>query len=186
VIEPPAAAPDVVIAPMRRRHLRGVVRIEEETNHRPWSQSLFAGELKMPASRNYVVALAGAVVVGFGGVMYVGDDAHLTTIAVHPAEQRNQIGSRLLLALTRCAVHDGVEAMTLEVRATNRGAQEMYRQFGYAPGGIRPQYYKDVGEDALIMWAHDLSSAVMAERLDTIETGLRNPMRTIGLGLNAA
>ena len=49
--------PDVVIAPMRRRHLRGVLSIEQVTNHRPWSLGLFMGELRMPTSRSYVVAL---------------------------------------------------------------------------------------------------------------------------------
>ena len=184
--DPGRAEPEVVVAPMRRRHLRGVVSIEEMTNHRPWSSSLFAGELKMPTSRVYVVALEGSVVLGFGGVMYVADEAHLTTIAVHPAEQRNQIGTRLMLALIRCCISDGVDAMTLEVRMTNSAAQEMYRRFGFAPGGIRPQYYADVGEDALIMWAHGLGSGAMAERLHSIEAGLRSPLRTIGLGLDAA
>ncbi len=176
----------IVIEPMRRRHLRGVVSIEERTNHRPWSLSLFAGELKMPTSRVYVVALEDSVVLGFAGAMYVGDEAHITTVAVHPAEMRQQIATRLMLAVTRCCLADGIGALTLEVRITNRPAQELYRRFGYAPGGIRPQYYRDVGEDALIMWCHDLASEPMRQRLDSIEAGLRSPLVTRGLGPSAA
>lgn len=183
-----AAEPErrIVIEPMRRRHLRGVVSIEERTNHRPWSLSLFAGELKMPTSRVYVVALENSVVLGFAGAMYVGDEAHITTVAVHPAEMRQQIATRLMLAVTRCCLTDGIGAVTLEVRITNRPAQELYRRFGYAPGGIRPQYYRDVGEDALIMWCHDLASDSMRARLDSIEAGLRSPLVTRGLGPSAA
>ena len=183
---PPQSERRIVIEPMRRRHLRGVVSIEERTNHRPWSLSLFAGELKMPTSRVYVVALEDSVVLGFAGAMYVGDEAHITTVAVHPAEMRQQIATRLMLTLTRCCIVDGIDALTLEVRITNRPAQELYRRFGFAPGGIRPQYYRDVGEDALIMWCHDLASPSMGQRLDALEAGLRSPLVTRGLGPSAA
>jgi ribosomal-protein-alanine N-acetyltransferase len=172
---------DVVIAPMRRRHLRGVVRIEQQTNHRPWSSSLFAGELALPQSRRYVVALDGAVVCGFGGVMLTGHEAHVTNIAVHPVHHRRGIGTRLMTVLMGACRAAEVDDVTLEVRMSNRGAQEMYRRFGFAPGGVRPRYYADVGEDALIMWAHDLLSDGYVERLSRIASSLDPALRTAGL-----
>ena len=69
------------------------------------------------------------------------DDGHVTTIAVDPAWQRHGIGTRLLLALCREAVDRGVKALTLEVRAGNEPAQAMYRRFGFAPAGVRKNYY---------------------------------------------
>ncbi len=170
----------VVIAPMRRRHLRGVVQIEQQTNHRPWSHGLFAGELRMPSSRFYVVALSGSVVVGFGGVMLTTAEAHVTNVAVDPAHHRQGIGTRLMAVLMRGCIERDIDDVTLEVRVSNRGAQELYRGFGFAPGGIRPNYYADIGEDALIMWAHDLRSASYGQRLDALITGLGDELRTDG------
>jgi len=170
----------VVIAPMRRRHLRGVVEIERQTNHRPWSHGLFAGELRMPTSRIYVVALAGSVVVGFGGVMLTTVEAHLTNVAVDPTQHRRGIGTRLMLVLMRRCIESDVDDVTLEVRLGNHAAQELYRRFGFAPGGIRPKYYADINEDALIMWAHDLRNDTTAARLATLESGLDGQLWTDG------
>ena len=174
------ASSSVVIEPMKRRHLRGVVAIENQTNHRPWSHGLFAGELRLMPSRYYVVALDGPVVAGFGGLMFTGHEAHLTNIAVDPAQHRHGIATRMMLVLMRACLDRGVEDLTLEVRITNVAAQELYRRFGFAPGGIRPNYYSDLGEDALIMWANDLSSPASLERLDRIDSGLPTPLRTEG------
>lgn len=169
-----------VVAPMRRRHLRGVLAIEQQTNHRPWSLGLFLGELRMPTSRSYFVALDGHRVVGFAGLMLTADGGHLTNIAVHPDRRREGIGDRLMLVLMREAVRRGLSAVTLEVRTSNTGAQELYRRFGYAPGGIRRNYYADVGEDGLIMWAHEIDTDTYAERLGRIEAALASPLLTDG------
>ncbi len=170
----------IVISPMRRRHLRGVVAIENRVNHRPWSQSLFAGELRLPDTRRYLVALEGAVVIGFGGVMYTGFEAHVTNIAVDPDRRREQIATRLLLTLLDDCRARGVDEVTLEVRMSNDAAQALYHRFGFAPGGVRPNYYADISEDALIMWAHDLRSDEMERRLANLEAALRSPLVTSG------
>ncbi len=167
-----AEAIDVVLAPMRRRHLRGVLRIEEGAYPRPWSMSLFLSELALGGQRTYLVAKVGGKVVGYGGVMYVLPDAHITTIAVDEPARRQAVGTRLLLALARAAVAKGATALTLEVRTSNAGAQELYRRFAFAPAGVRKNYYADTGEDAIVMWAHDIDSAAYAERLDRIAAGI--------------
>lgn len=169
----PAVVDDrVVIAPMRRRHLRGVLAIEQRTNHRPWSFGLFMGELRMPTSRVYVVALDRHQVLGFGGLMLTGAEGHVTNIAVDPDHRRRHLATRMLLVLFREALALGLEDLTLEVRMSNDGAQELYRRFGFAPGGVRRNYYADLGEDALIMWANDIGSPSARDRLDAIQAGL--------------
>src|SRR5688572_26398036 len=80
----PEGGLDVVIAPMERRHLKSVLRIEGEVFPRPWSMSLFLSELALRATRAYYVARAGRHVVGYGGVMMSDTDGHITTIAVDP------------------------------------------------------------------------------------------------------
>ena len=74
--------------------------------------------------------------------------------------------------LVREAVARGTTALTLEVRMGNEPARALYQRFGFAPAGVRKNYYAEVGEDALIMWAHDIDGAEYGERLDRIEAGL--------------
>jgi ribosomal-protein-alanine N-acetyltransferase len=165
-----AALPDVRIAPMRHRHLRAVLQIEEAVYPRPWSANLFVSEIGRRADRRYVVALAPGPwsrrqAVGYAGVLVQSGEAHVSTVAVHPAYRRRKIATRLLLELMREAVALGAEAATLEVRTGNRGAQRLYQAFGFAPVGVRPGYYAETGEDALIMWVHDLQGAEFAATL---------------------
>ncbi len=163
---------EVHITPMRRRHLRGVVRIESQVYPRPWSHSLFVSELALRSSRSYVVAKVGREVVGYAGLMMSLTDGHVTTIAVDPAWHRHEIGTRLLLTLAHEAIDRGALAMTLEVRLSNRGAQEMYKRFGFDAVGVRKGYYGDTGEDALVMWSYEVSEAPFQRLLEGIERGI--------------
>jgi ribosomal-protein-alanine N-acetyltransferase len=160
---------EVTIGPMRRRHLRSVVRIEQAVYPRPWSMGLFMSELGYRGSRVYIVVRVGSTVVGYGGLMLVADDGHITTLAVDPDWHRQRLGTRLLLALATAAIDRGAKNLTLEVRASNHAAQELYRAFGFAPAGIRKGYYVETKEDAIIMWANDVDEPAYAERLAAIE-----------------
>jgi ribosomal-protein-alanine N-acetyltransferase len=159
----------VELVAMKRRHLRGVLKIEQQVYPRPWSLGLFLSELALRTSRVYVVAKVGVTVVGYAGLMLVAGDGHVTTIAVDPAWHRRGIGTRLLLALHRAGIAEGCTGLTLEVRVSNAAAQEMYRRFGYAPAGIRKNYYSESNEDALVMWAHDVDLPDHTARLNEIE-----------------
>ncbi|MCB1028379.1 MAG: ribosomal protein S18-alanine N-acetyltransferase [Microthrixaceae bacterium] len=157
---------------MRRRHLAAVVRIEEATNGHPWSRDLFANELLQPTSRHYLVAMIGPQVVGFGGLMQVADEGHITTMAVDRPHQRRGIGAALLVELMELAIDAGVVDATLEVRVSNDAAQAMYRRFGFAPEGVRPRYYRSPTEDALILWARGIDRAAYRRRLESIRAKL--------------
>jgi len=170
-----AVAGAVRVAPFRRRHLRAVVRIEEEAYPKPWSSTLFLTELAQRSSRRYTVALLGPLVVGYAGLMVVGDEGHVTTLTVDPAWHRRGIGTVLLLDLARAAPTLGVRHLTLEVRVGNDAAQILYRRFGFAPVGVRKNYYAETGEDALVMWVHDIDSADYAERLALLESSAAAP-----------
>jgi ribosomal-protein-alanine N-acetyltransferase len=159
----------VVLGPMRRRHVRAVLRIEEQVYPRPWSSSLFLSELALRSSRAYFVAKVGREVVGYAGVMISFEDAHVTTIAVDPAWQRRGIATRLLVALARESLVRGARNLTLEVRMSNRGAQALYRRFGFGPVGVRKNYYPETNEDALVMWVHDIDTREYADLLTRLE-----------------
>jgi [ribosomal protein S18]-alanine N-acetyltransferase len=172
-----ADALEVRITPMRRRHLRGVLRIEQQVYPRPWTFGLFLGEISQRTSRVYLVARVGSDVVGYAGMFRAVDDGHITTIAVDPAWQRRGIATRMLLALARAAVERGCKNLTLEVRMSNSGAQALYQRFGFVPAGVRKGYYPETGEDALVMWANDVDTELFAARLGEIERGV--PGRTV-------
>jgi ribosomal-protein-alanine N-acetyltransferase len=168
----PLADLHVELVTMKRRHLRSVLRIEAQVYPRPWTLGLFLSELSLRPSRVYLVAKVHGTVVGFAGLMVTVDEGHVTTIAVDPAWHRRGIGARLLVALARAAVARGCRGLTLEVRMSNEPAQAMYRRFGFAPAGVRKGYYPETGEDALVMWAHDVDRPEYAAKLDGIEAGL--------------
>jgi ribosomal-protein-alanine N-acetyltransferase len=161
---------EVRISPMRRRHLRGVLRIENQVYPRPWTLGLFMSELGFRHTRVYLVARVGTTVVGYAGMMLVEPDGHVTTVAVDPAWRRCGIATRLLLAVARDAADLGAENLTLEVRMSNEPAKALYRRFGFAPAGVRKGYYAETGEDALVMWATDVNTPRYRARLDAIET----------------
>ena len=165
----PDPAPTVLVQPMRRRHLRSVLRIEQQVYPRPWSSSLFLSELALRSTRAYYVARVGRELVGYAGLMMTLDEGHITTIAVDPRRHRSKIGTRLLLVLAREAITRGATALTLEVRMSNTAAQDMYRRFGFGPVGVRKNYYQEVNEDALVMWANVVDQPAYAELLASIE-----------------
>ncbi len=162
----------VQLVPMRRRHLRSVLRIEAQVYPRPWSLSLFMSELALRSTRAYYVARVEGMVVGYAGLMITADDGHVTTIAVDPAWHRRKIATRLMLVLAGEAIRRGATGLTLEVRVGNNGAQALYRQFGFHPAGIRRNYYVETNEDALVMWADDVDGPEYAQRLARIEAGV--------------
>jgi len=170
--EPIASELEVRLLAMRRRHLRSVLRIEARAYPVPWSMSLFLSELALRSTRAYYVAFVGRQLVGYAGLMMTLDDGHITTIAVDPAWHRHKIGSRLLLVLAREAIRRGATSLTLEVRLGNKAAQNLYRQFGFRPVGVRKNYYAETKEDALVMWAEDVAGEEYAKLLTQIEAGI--------------
>lgn len=165
-------AVSVHLVPMRRRHLRSVLRIEGQVYPKPWTLSLFLGELSLRSSRYYIVARVGGEVVGYAGIMLSLDEAHVTTIAVDPEWQRHGIGRRLLINLARAAVARNARHLTLEVRVSNSPAQRLYQEFGFETEGLRKNYYAESREDALIMWAHWIDSDAYSRRLGAIEASI--------------
>lgn len=154
----PSPVAVVDLAPLRGGHLGQVLRVEESASARPWSRAAFVTELSRQ-DRRYLVATdpgeSGDRVVGFAGAALLGDAAHVMTIAVAPAQQGRGVGARLLDGLLAEVVGAGLRAATLEVRTSNVAARRLYRRAGFTEAGVRPAYYPD-GEDAVIMWHHDL------------------------------
>ncbi|AXV05442.1 Ribosomal-protein-S18p-alanine acetyltransferase [Euzebya pacifica] len=156
----------VTVRPMVPDHLPEVLAIEQAVQPQPWTEGLFLAELAEP-TRAYRVALdPSGTVLGFGGILVAVDEMHVTTLATSADHLRRGIASHLMVELMDEALARGATAATLEVRTENHAAQRLYARFGFAPVGVRPGYYAATGEDALIMWAHDIDGADAARRLD--------------------
>lgn len=157
--------------PMRRRHLRRVMQIEERVYPRPWTHRTFVSELAgmRNGSRHYLVAYVDDTMVGYAGLMFSGNDAHVTNIAVDPDWQGRGVATEMMLDLALIAHDRGCDAMTLEVRHTNTAAQNLYRRFGFVPAGVRKRYYENT-DDAIIMWAHGVDTDEFMQRLRLIES----------------
>ena len=161
--------PGTLVREMGSGDLDQVMELEKATFTMPWSREVFVDEMQFPG-RSYLVAEYAGRVVGYGGLMVVGENAHINTLATVRPAPIPAIGSRLMLSLVARGLEGGAGHMTLEVRASNRRAQDFYRKFGLAPVGVRKHYYQD--DDALIMWAHDIRGTAYRGELDRIEEAL--------------
>jgi [ribosomal protein S18]-alanine N-acetyltransferase len=133
-----------------------IIRIERDSYPSPWSENLFRCEMTSPISRLLVGRTTRekkGEVVGYIVYWRVDDEVHLHNIAVRRDMRRKGIASRLLEEAVRCSRMEGARWITLEVRHSNQPAQRMYKKFGFTVSGVRPGYYTDTKEDALIMWA---------------------------------
>ncbi len=145
----------VRIRPMRDQDVAAVQAIDRLAFAVPWPENAYAHELHhSPHSRLWVAEAEGAAerqIIGFAVLWLILDEAHIATIAVHPARRGQGIGKRLLETMIAAAADAGSRLITLEVRAGNHIAQGLYRAYGFRVVGRRPHYYNDNREDALIM-----------------------------------
>jgi [ribosomal protein S18]-alanine N-acetyltransferase len=165
----------VELVTMRRRHVRQVMKIEAQVYPRPWSSALFLQEIVRRSDRVYLVARHEGTVVGYGGLITSGLEAHITTIAVDPAYHRTGIGTKLMLGLMDAAIERGGKTLSLEVRRSNFAAQNMYEKFGFRPVGLRPGYYVETGEDAIVMWVDQVDSPEYTAMLNRMRPKVEGP-----------
>jgi ribosomal-protein-alanine N-acetyltransferase len=115
-------------------------------------------------------------ILGYGGFWLMAGEAHISTIAVRPEWRRRGIGELLLVAMLDRAVELGGDLATLEVRVSNVAAQSLYQRYGFAKVGLRPHYYSDRGEDALIMTTKHLTSAAFQSGFQPLKAELRQKL----------
>ena len=118
----------------------------------------------------------GGNILGYGGFWLMAGEAHISTIAVRPKWRRRGIGELLLVAMLELAVELGGDVATLEVRVSNISAQSLYHRYGFAKMGLRPRYYSDRGEDALIMTTKRLTSAAFQTAFQRLKAELRQKL----------
>jgi ribosomal-protein-alanine N-acetyltransferase len=141
--------------------------VESERPRRIFPLSLLPAK---PATSS--ISAASASIIGFAGLWLMVDEAHITTIAVHPDYRRRGLGELLLTSLIDIGYEIGAKWITLEVRVSNYTAQNLYRKYGFREAGIRHRYYSDNGEDALIMWTEEIHSPSYLPRYNELKAAL--------------
>jgi ribosomal-protein-alanine N-acetyltransferase len=159
----------LALRPMAGGDLAEVLALERSVFPHPWTEGILRDELAA-RGRIYLVAEEDGRIVGYGGMMLVVDEAHIINLAVARERRGDGIATRLVLDLIERALDAGAEHLTLEVRLSNDPARRLYSRFGFAPVGIRKDYYVD--EDALIMWVTDAAGPEYRGRLAAIREEL--------------
>ncbi len=139
-----------IIREMTVSDLSQVLFIERLSFRPPWSKRIFLEELTISA-REYFVLEIQKKIIGYAGLSFILDEAHITTLAIHPRFRRKGFGELLLRFLIARARERGAAILTLEVRESNRAAQNLYKKFGFREVGKRRKYYLFPAEDAVIM-----------------------------------
>lgn len=141
------------IRPAERRDVPDLLEIEVAQFPEPWTRSMMLDEISNVETRRYTVAVEGKKIVGYLGLMFVMDELHVNTIGTLPGYEGRGIATSLMNDAWAVAKEKGVRRATLEVAVSNTRAQELYFRFGFAPVGVRKNYYERTREDALILWA---------------------------------
>lgn len=156
----------IQIRPMTMEDLPQVHAIDVASFSMPWSENSFRFELTgNPSSRVFVAEAAGEDgskrVVGMLVIWLILGEAHVGTIAVSPDCRKQGVGQKLLAEGLLSVAEEGARTSFLEVRRSNVPAQLLYQRFGYEVVGVRPRYYKDNNEDALLLTLHELDPGVL-------------------------
>ncbi len=152
--DPPASAPALRFRRMRPEDLDRVVEIEKDGFRHPWSKELLERELAHAWSTVLLAATdgpRGERIIGFVVYWLVHDEVHVLNIATAREERRRGVGRALMEQAAESGRHRGATLATLEVRRSNLAALELYRALGYRQVGVRPNYYAEEGEDAIVM-----------------------------------
>jgi ribosomal-protein-alanine N-acetyltransferase len=143
------------IVPMRPADLDGIMEIERQSFRAPWSRQVFVEELDREWAHVDVLKArepgAGPTVQAFVNYWLVRDEVHVLNVATHPAARRQGHAARLLEHVVGFANRQKCRYVTLEVRRSNQAAIRLYRKYGFRPVGIRPNYYLEDNEDAIVM-----------------------------------
>lgn len=155
--------------------LPDVMLIEPEAfGSHHWSEQSFENELSNAMGCYFAAVNCNTnTLVGYSGFWLIGEEAHITTLAVHPTYRRQHVGERLLINDIIEARRVGARWMTLEVRVSNERAQLLYYKYGFKNLGIRKSYYQDNSEDALVLWTENIETTqfkkLLQQRMSVLE-----------------
>lgn len=139
--------------------LPAVLALQTSSFSNPWTADALKWELEhSPVSRLYVLKDADGDTGAFCACWHLVDELHINSLAVAPPLRRQGVGSELMRGVLVKAREEGATKATLEVRRSNEPARALYERLGFEVEAIRPDYYTNPREDALILWLRDLAA----------------------------
>ena len=150
---------EALVRRMAESDVAAVHAIEAASFPTPWTRDMFLSELRENKVARYLVIQSAGEIAGFAGVHIVLDEGHVTNIAVAQAYRGLGFGRLVTQALMQYAANLGVRYLTLEVRQSNETAKRLYASLGFIQVALRKNYYRDSGEDAVLMVCDKLPSA---------------------------
>lgn len=181
-------SPQLEIRRMRGPDVSQVMEIESVSFGRHhWSEESFYNEMNNHVGRYYSLVQTETQadspgLLGYCGFWMILDEAHITTIAVRPEFRGNALGELLLLHTLERSMSSSIHWATLEVRASNYNAQNLYYKYGFNSMGVRPRYYQDNQEDALIMTTADICSADYRAQFQQLKLALKQRLNGLPKG----
>lgn len=151
-----------------------------------WSRQSFINEINNPGGIYFTAQDPDGTVLGYSGFWLIDDEAHITTLAVHPDFRRHGLGEMLLINDIQTAIAVNASRMTLEVRVSNDAAQKLYYKYSFKSLGLRRKYYQDNNEDALVLWADNIKSDEFKNLLDNCISDWKSKRDDITLELAPA
>ncbi len=154
--------PQVTVREMTVNDLKDIMLIEKVSFPTPWSENMFRKELKVAMARNLVAVIKSArreEIIGYINFWIFADEVHLNNIAVRKDQRGKGVASRMMAEMIQHGRKQNARWGTLEVRETNFDAIRLYERYGFVIKGVRPNYYHDSKEDALVMWCDLKDSA---------------------------
>lgn len=136
--------------PLAPQYIDEIMAIELEAYAEPWTRAMFQEEMRNKQSRFYV-ALEGDALVGYGGFWLVANEAHITSVTIRDMYRGRGFGRQLAEYILERAIEESACLATLEVRASNTRALNLYKSLGFRPVGLRKAYYPKSDEDAIVM-----------------------------------
>lgn len=149
----------IIFRPMTADDVDAVAKMEKICFRSPWSKRMLREELNNSVSYYHILEYEKEI-IAYAGMWLLYNEAHITNVAVLPAHRRKGLGRRIMLLSMQAAAELKATEMTLEVRESNIGAQEMYKQLDFHYAGTRKRYYSDTGEDAFILWNRDIRETI--------------------------
>lgn len=164
----------IKIEKLKKEHLDAIMEIESACyGEHHWSKDSFESEIESQIS-HYFCVLVNDVVAGYMGFWEIIDEAHITTLAIHPDFRHRKLAKILILNALDFCYNKKIKYLTLEVRVSNDDAIKLYETFGFSSLGVRKKYYQNNNEDALIMWTKDIFSSNYKEIYNCLKDDIKD------------
>ena len=167
---------NITIREMKKSDIEQIMKIESAIfGEFHWRPESFSSEIENEFGYYFIVTDENSQqLVGYCGFWLITDEGHITTLAVDPEYRKKGLGEIMIQKMIETGYEKKVKWFTLEVRASNIPAQNLYYKYGFKSLGLRKSYYQDNGEDALIMWTENIWDSSFKSFYESLKLNLKN------------